>query len=356
MAVAPRRVAVLRALALGDMLCAVPAFRAMRGAWPEAEIALIGLPWAREFAARLASYIDRFIEFPGYPGLPERAPEIAALPGFFSAMQRESFDLLVQLHGSGRFVNEVVALCGARHSAGFYLPGDFVPPGGLYCPWPTRGLEIHRLLALTQFLGLRSQGDELELPLTHHDFSALDGLASDWSFVDHPFVVVHAGASVSDRRWPASHFAAVADALADPQSERGCPIVLSGVSSEQCIVAEVANKMRRPCLNLCGHTDLGTLGALVARAALVICNDTGVSHVAAATRTPSVVISTGDQPARWAPIDRQLHRVLSQPQGVSAMEVMEAAQQLLQDDRSHWGREEKAGGRPDEALAAAAMR
>ena len=194
---APRRVAVLRALALGDMLCAVPAVRAMRGAWPEAEITLIGLPWASEFAARFAAYIDRFIEFPGYPGLPEREPQFAVLPDFFCAMQRESFDLLVQLHGSGRFVNEVVALCGARHSAGFYLPGDFVPPGGLYCPWPTQGLEIHRLLALTQFLGLRSHGDELELPLTNDDFSALDALSSRWNFVEQPYVVVHAGATAT---------------------------------------------------------------------------------------------------------------------------------------------------------------
>lgn len=319
------RVALLRALALGDMLCAVPALKAIRQAWPGAEIALIGLPWAKEFAARFDQYLDRFIEFPGYPGLPERATQIAELPGFFSAMQRESFDLIVQLHGSGRYVNEVVALCGARQSAGFFLPGDFVPCTEMFCPWPTVGLEIHRLLALVQFLGLPLAGEAIDFPLRDQDFAALEGIASEWRFAQQPYVVVHAGASVAERRWPASDFAAVADAL----EERSYAIVLSGVRHECEIAAKVASEMLHPSVNLCGQTNLGTLGALVARAALVVCNDTGISHVAAATGTPSVVISTGDNPARWAPIDRHKHRVLCRPEGISVGEVLRAAEGLL---------------------------
>jgi ADP-heptose:LPS heptosyltransferase len=70
--------------------------------------------------------------------------------------------------------------------------------------------------------------------------------------------------------------------------------------------------MREPAIDLSGRTTLGAVAALIARARLLVCNDTGVSHVAAAMRTPSVVIACGSDPRRWAPLNRELHRVLYQ--------------------------------------------
>jgi ADP-heptose:LPS heptosyltransferase len=322
---APRRVVILRALQLGDLLCAVPALRALRAALPEAEIVLIGLPWARSFVARFDHYLDGFREFPGFPGLPERTPQVERIPAFLASIQRERFDLAIQLHGSGRFVNPLTVLLGARQCAGFFLPGDYCPDPQRFLPWPEQGLEIRRLLQLMEFLGVPSQGEELEFPLRADDGQALGAIEETRELVPGAYVCIHPGASVPQRRWSAGRFAAVGRALAD----HGFLIVLTGTAAEAELTRSVAVELSRPCLDLAGRTDLGALAVLLSRARILICNDTGVSHLAAALRVPSVVISTGDNPRRWAPIDGALHPILCRDSGVYPREVIAQAERLL---------------------------
>src|SRR3712207_3844932 len=94
---APRRIVIFRALQLGDLLCAVPAWRALRRHWPHARITLVGLPWAREFVSRFHGYLDDFLEFPGHRGLPER--HAVAADAFLHEIRARRFDLALQMHG-----------------------------------------------------------------------------------------------------------------------------------------------------------------------------------------------------------------------------------------------------------------
>ena len=301
---AVRRIAVFRALMLGDLLCATPALRALRHSFPRAEITLIGLPWASSLAERL-SCVDRFENFPGHPGLPEATPDLAAWPGFLERMQSRDFDLLIQMHGSGDVVNTLLSLLGARRMAGFVEPDRHGGEPSLSCAWPERGTEVERLLTLTDRLGAARRGDELEFPVSPQDRERLHAAVPELERCDK-VAVVHAGAQLSSRRWPVERFAEVADALA----RRGLGIVLTGSESEQLVVRELQLAMRETAINLCGRTGLFELGALIERARLVVCNDTGLSHIAAALRVPSLVISSGADVERWAPRDAQRHRVL----------------------------------------------
>lgn len=323
----PQRVAVLRALKLGDLLCAVPALRVLRTAWPEAEIILIGLPWAQTFVERYSDYVDGFRDFPGYPGLPEREPDIARIPAFLREMQAERFDLAIQLHGSGALVNPLVVLMGARRSAGFYLPGDYCPDAELFCPWPSRGREVRRLLRLMEFLGLPAQDERLDFPLRAEDFLALEALEGAETLQPGEYVCLHPGASVAERRWPVEWFAAAGAALA----RRGLGLVLTGSAGEAELTAAVAQAMGVPVVDLAGRTDLGTLAALLSRSRLLMCNDTGVSHLADALGVPSIVLSTGDNPERWGPADRRLHRVFTNTETVHLNDVVAQAEAAVQN-------------------------
>ncbi len=323
----PQRVIVLRALKLGDLLCAVPAFRALRMAWPQTEILLLGLPWSQTFVHRYREYIDGFRAFPGYPGLPEREPDIAGIPTFLRDMQTERFDLAIQLHGSGSLVNSLIVLLGARRSAGFYLPGDYCPDADLFCPWPARGREVQRLLRLVEFLGLPTQGSHLDFPLRAEDFRTLEALEGAEQLRPGEYVCLHPGASVAERRWPVEWFAAIGAALA----RQGLRLVLTGSAGEAELTAAVARMVDVPVLDLAGRTDLGSLAALLSRTRLLVCNDTGISHLADALEVPSIVLSTGANPERWAPADRCLHRVFTPTETVRLNDVMAQAAKLIDE-------------------------
>ena len=295
------KIAIFRALQLGDLLCAIPAVRAVRGAFPEARIALVGLPWAKELALRFSRYFDGFVEFPGFPGMPERTPDMAAIPKFLHGIGQERFDLVLQMHGSGELSNPLAVLMGGALTAGFYRPGHYRPDPQRFFAWRDDEHEVLRWLRLVRELGMEARGAELEFPLAERDWDDCRRLRLG------DYAVLHAGSQLPSRRWPAERFAEVGDALA----AEGLQVVLTGTSSEKGIVAEVKRGMREPAIDLAGHTTLGALAAVIARARLLVCNDTGVSHIAAATRTPSVVVACGSDPKRWAPLDRGLHRVLA---------------------------------------------
>jgi ADP-heptose:LPS heptosyltransferase len=295
-------VVVLRALAgIGDMLCAVPALRSLRAGLPRARVTLIGLPWASAFVERFPAYVDELVVFPGFPGIPEVPAAVESLPAFLERMQARRFDLALQMQGSGFASNPFTVLLGARETAGFYLPGQYKPSEACIA-YPGHLHELQRMQALPLALGMPDTGEDLEWPVTAADRDELAG-ASRELLAPGAYAVVHAGANQPERRWPAERFAVVADRLADA----GLRVVLTGGPGYRELTAALARAMHAPVLDLAGRTSLGALGALVAGARLLLGNDTGVSHIAAALKTPSVVVFSAADPRRWAPLDRELN-------------------------------------------------
>lgn len=300
-----RDIVIFRALQLGDMLCAVPALRALRRGYPDAHIALIGLPWSQSFVDRYAHLIDELIVFPGAMGFPEQHETDEHLQAFCNAMRDRRFDLAIQLHGSGGVANDIVERMGARSNAGFVQPME--RRDGVFIPWPEKLNEIERYTALMSALGIDAQDTALEIPLSPADIGERDMLIRAHAIDTERLVLVHAGAQLPSRRWPVERFAQVAQAL----SNDGCQVALTGSATESQLVASLAHCMTSKAIDLTGATTLGGLAALVQTARLVVCNDTGLSHVAAAMQTPSVVIASGSDTTRWAPLDHTLHRVLA---------------------------------------------
>jgi len=340
----PHTIAVVRALQLGDLLCSVPAFRSLRTAFPQAHIALIGLPWSKAFVNRFGRYLDEFIEFPGYPGLPEQPVAIAAIPEFLTTMQRRRFNLALQMHGNGRYTNQLLPLLGAKMTAGFAPPGSHGLDERLFMPYPDHLPEADRHMALLRHLGIPTQDNRLEFPLDMHDVAAFRALQASHGLQPGSYVCLHPGGRGSLRRWAPHLFSLVADRLV----RAGYRIVITGTEEERPLAQAVMAHMREEATDLVGQTDLGTLAVLLDRSAMLISNDTGVSHVAAALQIPSVIVCIGSDPVRWSPQDSHLHRVLI-GQGTTVDDVMGAVH-TLERSRSRYHSKRLAASYREHAL------
>jgi ADP-heptose:LPS heptosyltransferase len=324
MATNPRRIAILRALKLGDLLCTVPAFRALRAAYPFAEIRLIGLPWSSELVRRYDRYLDGLFVLPGFPGFPERPFNAPAFTRFLGDVQQWTPDLVLQMHGSGDLSNPLAMLLGGTATAGFYRPGAYCPDPARFIPYPDDLPEVERHLRLLDHLGIEAKGAQKEIPIYDADRHALAAHLPS-GVLAGAYVVIHPGASVPERQWPPERFAAVADHLAG----QGFGVVLTGSDSEAAITGAVRRAMRASALDLTGRTTLGTLAALLVDAALLLSNDTGVMHVAEAVRTPLVAVSFDSESWRWEPADAHRFRVLPGGAAVPVDAVISAVQERL---------------------------
>ena len=203
-------------------------------------------------------------------------------------MRRRQFDWLIQMQGDGSYVNDLVQQCQARNHWGFtphHANGD-VP--SRFMTYPTDCSEIHRHLRLMEFLGVPSQGDHLEFPLTADDQRDFERLPHADVLAQSAFACIHPGGRGISRRWDHEGFIQVARDL----TARDLRIVVTGVTEEQPLAKQLANGLSDTPIDLTGRTTLGSLGMVLTRARLLIANDTGISHMAAALRTPSVIVSS----------------------------------------------------------------
>jgi ADP-heptose:LPS heptosyltransferase len=318
----PRRIVVFRALYLGDLLCATPALRALRQRFPAAEITLIGLPWAGDFVARIPS-VDRLLLFPGFAGIAEVPYQAERVEQFLAQVHATGYDLAIQMHGDGHISNGFVAGLGARVSLGYCCGVD----GRLdyTLPYDIHEHETRRWLHLVAQLGATTDDTRLEFPTTPDEQATARQLLADVKQSTGPIIGVHVGAKDALRRWPTGRFAALADLLV---GQFGAQIVLTGGTNEQELTVAVRAAMQHDALDLAGKTDLGVFASVISQLDLLVTNDTGASHLAAATATASVVLFGPTRPQSWAPLDAERHRVIDAPTLLDHSDRMNALQEL----------------------------
>jgi ADP-heptose:LPS heptosyltransferase len=155
-------------------------------------------------------------------------------------------------------------------------------------------------LALLEPLGARapaSRAPHLHLPQLAHQEA--DALRRDWK-ITGPYVILHPGSARPEKLWEAERWAAVIDHFG--RNNDISLVLTSGPSpDEQAHVAAIKNKVQQQVIDLSGKTSLLTLAALISQARLLVTVDSAPMHLAAATRTPQVVLFGPTNPFHWRP-------------------------------------------------------
>ncbi len=315
-----RRFLAVRTDNLGDVLMTSPALRAMKTCAPDAHVTLLTSPSGAAAAARCDSVDDVIVyaaPWTRHPGTGEVGRAAQAMDEDHALIRRlaeQRFDAAIIFTVCTQSPLPAALVC---RLAGIPLRLAHCRenPYDLLTDWvPDRELleagmrhEVERQLALVAAVGLQPDEDRLRFRL---DAADRDGararLAAAGVDADLPFLVVHPGASASSRRYPPERFGEAADAIA---ARTGWQVVFTGSADEAALVARAMAVMRAPAVSLSGRLALGELGALVADARLLLANNTGPAHVAAAVGTPVVVLYalTNPQHTPW----RVPSRVLS---------------------------------------------
>ncbi|GIG28367.1 glycosyltransferase family 9 protein [Cellulomonas marina] len=288
-------VLVLRALGLGDALTGVAALRGLRRAFPGRRLVLAAPAttggWLRDLGL-----VDAV--------LPTRELEPFAWSG--------TGHVAVNLHGRGPQSHALLAATRPDRLVAFAAPG--FPGGPAFDP---EEHEVVRWCRLVAAAGGTCGPQDLRLP----EVTSAPAPAPEDA---RPEVLLHPGAASGARRWPADRFAAVGVAL----RARGFRVGVTGGPDERELCAQVVAGVRerggtagggtgdagdeaRDVVDLAGALDLPALAARVAGAALLVCGDTGVAHLATAVATPSVVLFGPVPPRWWRPLlDERRHAVV----------------------------------------------
>jgi lipopolysaccharide heptosyltransferase II len=310
---AARDVLCIRLDTLGDVLMTTPALRAVRQARGDRRITLL----TSSAGATAARYVPEIAETWAYD-----APWMKATAHRDdSAADRALIERLAAAHFDAAIIFTVFSQNPLPAALTCYLAE--IPlrlahcrenPYHLLTNWardsewtmPNRH-EVQRQLDLVGQVGYTTNNTRLSFRVPWRDQVVVGRLLSENDIdAKAPWLVVHPGATAPSRRYPPELFAAVADEL----HTEGYQIVLTGVSGEEDLIDEVRSSMTSPSCSLAGKLTLGQLGAVLARAPLLIANNTGPVHVAAAVGTPVVDLYalTNPQHTPWGVSHRVLFR------------------------------------------------
>lgn len=344
---AMKNILIIKPSSLGDIVLALPTLTALRKSFPLAKISWLIRP---EFAPLIENHpdltetilFDR--KFLGKAWYHPRA--FTALVSLILRLRRSKFDVVIDLQGLFRTAS-LAWLSGCRKRLGMAGAREFAHIFyTLKIPQDKDSIHlVDYYLKIVRSAGAHQTDVQFSLPIDHSAADVVNRLLKTNGIKLNDYAVFVPTSAHSDKCWPVERFAALADRVS---KEFGLSIIATGAASEKSAVERLRDAASVSIANFAGLTSLSELVALLKAARLVISNDTGPGHIAAALGVPVVLIFGRSNPARVAPYRRGHCVAATEPDGrgfkadstnpkhdIKAITVNEVYQKVCEQLNSH---------------------
>jgi heptosyltransferase-3 len=286
------RILVIRGGAIGDFILTLPAIRLLRENFPEARLEILGYEHIVALAkGRFYAEAARCIEYGPLAGFFIPGSELALdLQEYFASFQQIISYLF---DPDGHFVSNL-RRAGAKHILSAFAKIDDSEHAARQLARPLQNLALY-----------------LEDPAatifpSEHDHAFARRFLAECD--ERPLIAVHPGSGSPRKNWPLEKWAALGPALI----ESGAQLILVGGEADEPRVAALCQAWKNAPILAARHLPLPELAAILARCRLFLGHDSGISHLAAATGAPCLLLFGPTDPAIWAPANPRVH-VLAAP-------------------------------------------
>lgn len=319
---------------LGDFLLSTPVLRAVRENFPQSFIALVVRPYFAPVALN-NRYVDQVIVT--YERLAQL--RLSRLRQFWREI-RQGFDLAVMLNTVSHSLTSdwIVQLSRARWVIGpDHLPYKGTTRNFFYnflVPYPTEtGHQSRRNLDILRPFGISTANERENMTLLPEEHNWAEAFLQERGRDrNRPCIAVQAGAAKISNRWPVDNFAQAASRLAEQYHAQ----LLLTWGPKEIELGERLKAGIKGQILFGGFLDMRKTAALFAQADVVLCNDTGIMHLAAAVGTPLVAVFGSTNPDEWKPIGDEFVAVRADDHQIDSVTpdmMVAAASQLLQRKR-----------------------
>lgn len=345
----PRKILLIKLVGMGDLVLALPTFKAIKERFPQAELWLFTTPRGKEVVER-HSWIEKILLLE----VSEKNP-FRELFRVFKEIKKERFDLSVDLEHYYFFPPLLTLFSRIPHRAGFFLPKRV--RSLLYTLKVPYQVETHELKAfgeVAKLLGKKIEERLIPFPLREEEEKKVARILKKYGLFETPWVIIHPGTSSTARvrRWRPQRWAEVIRWLKDKRIKT----VLTGRGEEREVINSILEFLspqeKKWVINLVDGTSLGEFASLIKKTSLFLSVDTGPLHLASSMETRILGLFGPNTPLKWGPWGEGNHTIYKNfscspctkqwlgkvcrcstgecMDGITSQEVIEKIKQILQ--------------------------